>query len=126
MLKSCSYCGGIHDKKHQCTKKPVRKKNTTEVDRFRKLSAWRHKKQPYIMERDKRLCVVCMREGRYTFRDIQVHHIVPLVEDMSLGLDNYNLISLCREHHEEAECGRISREKLQELAKEQEDKYSTM
>jgi len=41
-------------------------------------------------------------------------------------LNNYNLIALCREHHEEAERGDISKEKLQKIAKENEENYFIM
>ena len=47
---------------------------------------------------------------------VEVHHIVPVEEDYSLRLDNDNLISLCREHHEEAEKGRIDRDILKGIA----------
>ena len=31
MLRSCSYCGRIHDSKYKCADKPVRKKQITEA-----------------------------------------------------------------------------------------------
>ena len=49
-------------------------------------------------------------------RDISVHHIIPLAVDYSKRLDNDNLISLCHYHHERAESGEISPDRLRELA----------
>ena len=44
--------------------------------------------------------------------DLSVHHIVPLKVDYDRRLDNDNLITLCRYHHEAAERGYISRLEL--------------
>jgi hypothetical protein len=49
-----------------------------------------------------------------------VHHIIPLRSDYARRLDGDNLISLCRDHHEMAEAGMITRSTLQALAREQE------
>ena len=54
-------------------------------------------------------------------QDISVHHIIPLAEGGEL-LDEDNLITLCRYHHEQAEKGKISRRELQVLAKLQNKK----
>ena len=51
---------------------------------------------------------------------ISVHHIDPLEEAPERGLDPYNLISLCRYHHELAEKNEISRQELREIAAAQE------
>ena len=57
MLKSCSYCGKIHDSKHICKEKPNRKKEVTEADRFRWTSLW-HRKREEIKKRDLYLCQI--------------------------------------------------------------------
>jgi 5-methylcytosine-specific restriction endonuclease McrA len=127
MLKSCSYCGGIHDRKHQCSSKPKRKEKVTHVDRFRWTKAWQ-KKRKYIREdRDKHLCQVCIREmynteQKYNFTNIQVHHIVPIAEDYSKRLDDECLITLCSFHHSMAERDEISRQELLDIVEEQEKK----
>ena len=69
------------------------------------------------------LCRVCMIEKygtnyRYTYKDLEVHHIVPIKEDYSKRLDSENLITLCRMHHEMAEKGEIGREELKRLIKQ--------
>ena len=62
MLKSCKYCGRIHDSKHICSHKPIRNKyKKTEEDKFRNTKAWQRKRE-YIKDRDKRLCQVCIRK----------------------------------------------------------------
>lgn len=120
MLRSCKYCGKIHDSKHICPNKPIRKRyKKTEEDKFRNTQAWK-KKRNNIKERDKGLCQVCMRKlyntlKQYNYRDIEVHHIIPLRENYELRLEEDNLISLCKYHHELAEKGEIPRELLRSL-----------
>ncbi|MCP8969713.1 HNH endonuclease [Ectobacillus ponti] len=126
MLRSCSYCGRIHDSKYQCPQKPKRFKERDEVHRFRTLQVW-IKKRNYIRQRDTHLCQVCTRQlydthTQYTYDDIQVHHIVPLREDWERRLDEDNLLCLCRPHHEAAEAGGIPRAVLFAIATEQNTK----
>ena len=124
MLRSCKYCGKIHDSKYQCSKKPVRKKIRTKQNSFRSTEAWKRKSLD-IRARDNYLCQVCIRNlygttRQYNNREIEVHHIVPVAEDWDRRLDNKNLISLCGRHHEMAEAGKIPRTELIELARQQE------
>lgn len=129
MLKSCSYCGRIHDEKFNCPKKPKysKYKKQTKSNEFRKTNIWKEKSKK-IRERDNYICQICLRElynthQKYNHQNIQVHHIVPVVEDYELRVDDENLISLCKYHHDIAEEGKISREELKNIAKEQEEKY---
>jgi 5-methylcytosine-specific restriction enzyme A len=124
MLKSCSYCGGVHDRNHQCSSKPKRTKKVTHVDRFRWTKVWQRKRK-HINKRDKHLCQVCIRERhntqlKYNFTNIEVHHIVPIVVDWDRRLDDDNLICLCSFHHHMAEHGEISSEELIDIVNEQE------
>ncbi len=124
MLKSCKYCGRVHDSKYNCGHKPVRKKIRTTQSSFRSTEAWKRKSLE-IRDRDHYLCQVCTRNlygtvNRYNNRQIEVHHIIPLAEDYDRRLDNNNLISLCAMHHEIAESGGIPREVLLDIAKRQE------
>ena len=117
MLKTCSVCGKIHDFNKVCKRKKPQKK--TEANKFRKTNKWTEKSRS-IRQRDKYLCQVCITDKyntnyRYTYKDLEVHHIVPLEEDYSKRLDSNNLITLCRYHHEMAESGQIPREELQEM-----------
>lgn len=118
MLKSCKHCGRIHDSKYMCPSKPRRNnyKDVTEEDKFRSTYVWQ-KKRESIKQRDNYLCQVCIRKlyntlKQYNYEDIQVHHIVPLKEDYELRLEDDNLISLCKYHHELAEKGEIPRKIL--------------
>ena len=45
MLKSCKYCGRIHDSKYICKEKPNRKKEVTEADKFRWTRLWQKKRE---------------------------------------------------------------------------------
>lgn len=117
MLKTCSICGQIHDFNKVCKRKT--QKNNTTASKFRNSNKWVEKRQ-YIRQRDKNLCRVCLTNKydttyRYTYKELEVHHIVPIEEDYSKRLDSSNLITLCRYHHEQAEKGLITKEELQVL-----------
>lgn len=119
MLKSCAYCGGIHKRGQQCPSKPATIKNATYIDRFRWSRAWKNKRA-HIAERDKHLCQVCLRnlyntQIQYNFSDLEVHHIDSIGDAWDKRLDDDNLISLCRDHHELAEKGSIPAGELREM-----------
>ena len=107
-LKSCKYCGKIHLNNIRCEKAPASTiKRRTEADIFRSGKRWRVKREE-IKRRDKNLCQICIRDiyntlSIYTYNDLAVHHIIPLDKDLTRGLDNDNLITLCTYHHELAE-----------------------
>lgn len=116
MLKSCKHCGGIHSRTYQCPSKPKRSKLPTYIDKFRWSRRWATKRKQ-INERDKYLCQVCIRnlhntQQQYNFTNIEVHHIVPIVEDWDQRLEDDNLICLCSFHHKLAESGAIGRDEL--------------
>ena len=118
MLKSCRYCGRIHDSAYDCERKPQRIYDNTrdsEAVRFRNRKVWRRKADE-IKERDLFLCRVCLSKGKYVYHDLSVHHIVSLEEDFSKRLDNDNLITLCSKCHSTAENGGIDRSFLLSLA----------
>lgn len=115
MLKTCSVYGKIHDFNKVCRRKTTKK--TTEASKFRKTYKWTEKSK-YIKQRDNYLCQVCLIDKyntnyRYTYKELEVHHIIPIEEDYNKRLDSNNLITLCRYHHEMAEKGEISRKELQ-------------
>lgn len=125
MLKSCKYCGGIHDRKFVCPSKPKRTNyKVTYIDKFRWTKPWQRKRK-HINERDKHLCQVCIRELyntqlKYNFTNIEVHHIDSIADAWERRLDDENLICLCKQHHEMAESGEISKEELFKIVDEQE------
>lgn len=126
MLKSCQYCGRIHDSKYICEKRASRKKQTTEADKFRWTSKWQ-KKRDEIKKRDLYLCQICIRElyntvTKYNTKDLSVHHNIPINEDYNKRLDNNNLLTVCSYHHEMCENGEIPREEVQTIINEQESK----
>ena len=120
MLKSCKYCGRIHDSKIICTEKPKRAKKRTEQSSFRSSYQWT-KKSKEIKERDSHMCQACLFKlhdigtRQYNCKDLQVHHIIPIEEDETLKLDDDNLITLCEGHHKLAESGVIKRETLRNV-----------
>ena len=125
MMKSCKYCGRMHDVSVECPRKPKKRwgaYDRGEVGAFRRTHAWRVKSLD-IRDRDYNTCRVCAdgKYGTYAGKQYQtqglsVHHIVPLAEDYDLRLEDDNLITLCPYHHEQAEAGKLPRGYLQHLA----------
>ena len=112
MLRTCNVCGGIHQEDKMCKRKYTSKKNS-KANSFRNTNAWIIKREQ-IKRRDKYLCQVCLKNGIYTYNNLQVHHIIPINIDYSKRLDSDNLITLCTYHHNQAEKGLITREQLLE------------
>lgn len=117
MLKSCSICGKIHDFNKTCRRNSTKK--STEANIFRKTNKWTEKSK-IIRERDNYLCQICITgkydtNYRYTYEQLEVHHIVSIEEDYSKRLDSMNLITLCKYHHKMAEEGQINKEELLEI-----------
>lgn len=128
MLKSCKYCGKIHDSKFNCGKKPVRKKiKYTQADKFRSTRDWT-KKSIEIKERDNYLCQICIRNLHSTFKQynydcLSVHHAIPINNDFDKRLDDNNLLTVCQMHHEMCESGEIPYEVVKSIIYEQEAKH---
>ncbi|MFW2490982.1 HNH endonuclease [Clostridium chromiireducens] len=122
MLKSCSRCGGIHERKFKCQVGQVARVKDHEnlAVKFRNSQVWK-KKRKDILIRDKGLCQLCIRNlyetfGRaYNHKLIEVHHIEPIKDNFDLRLDDGNLISLCTYHHKRADRGEIPREELRRI-----------
>ena len=66
MLKSCSYCGKIHDSKYICKEKPKRKKEVTKADRFRWTRLWQKKRED----------IVNVNTKMYNYSNLLMHKIV--------------------------------------------------
>ena len=118
MYKACSRCGKVHDSNYKCNHNRIYKKS--DAKELRNKNAW-HKKSNEIRRKSKYLCEVCRDERRYTYNNLEVHHIISIKEDKERLLDNYNLICLCQEHHKLAEVGKIDKDYLFELAKQREN-----
>ena len=115
LLKSCKYCGRIHDTKYVCANKPsYYPKSSTEATRVHNSSKW-NKTREIVRRRDAYACAYCLKDKRINCTDIEVHHIVPINEDNSKEYDLDNLITLCRRHHELAEKGLIDRKELLDI-----------
>lgn len=119
MWKSCTRCGRLHASNQKC---PAKKSPTpkTQDQKLRSTNKWT-KKSKEIRKASKWLCEICLEEGRYNYEDLEVHHITKLRDNEAGLLDNYNLVCLCKHHHELADAGKISAEHLQEIAKSRED-----
>lgn len=125
MLKSCKYCGRVHDEHFICPgrqeaeDKRMRWKNNHRgnedpADRFRHTNLWK-KTRDYVYHRDRCLCLCCLAEmegteRKYNTEELSVHHIIPLREDFNKRADLSNALTVCRAHHDMCEDGRISRD----------------
>lgn len=116
-LKSCPYCGRVHAIGIDCGCKPKRKKEDTERTKLRTCRQW-DKIRSAARERDGNLCRVCLAECIITVDNLEVHHIVPLVESPDKAYDLDNVITLCVKHHKVADAGKLSRDKLYRLVKD--------
>ena len=123
MWKSCARCGKIHDSKYPC-KNPRRYYPHTKEKELRSRYAWTEKSLE-IREKAMFLCEVCRdQDNRFTYNDLEVHHINSIKAAPEQLLDNFNLVCLCVPHHKEADAGKISKEYLRSLAYKRENKLS--
>lgn len=118
MYKACSRCGKIHSYNYKCNKGKVYKHN--EIDKLRNTKRWA-RKSVEIREASKYLCSVCLDEGLYNYKDVEIHHIIKLQDEPERLLDNYNLICLCKYHHKLADNNKLDKDYLFKLAKEREE-----
>ena len=114
MKHYCTVCHNIHEGKCKRPRYVARPRNS-QADCFRNTQSWR-KAARRIRERDRFCCRVCLKAGVIESRDLSVHHIIPLAVDLDRRLDDDNLITLCRYHHERAEQGQISKQELRDIA----------
>lgn len=128
MLKSCKYCGRIHDSKFDCGKRPAPKKKITYIDSFRSSRPWKEKREQ-IRCRDQYLCQICIRNlygtvQQYNYDNLSVHHAISIEADFDKRLDDDNLLTVCGMHHEMAEDGQIPYEVIKNIINEQEMQYA--
>lgn len=116
MKKTCPRCG-IVPLNHVCPymQRNRRRKQSDEgeIERVRNSGAWQRKREA-IKQRDLYLCRVCLHDGRYNGKKLEVHHIIPLCETLDYAFDDDYLITLCSFHHKQADKGKISRKTLLE------------
>ena len=134
VLKSCQYCGRIHERSHICLQKEkkikerqaMRSERNRKIYAFHRSRAWTEKSLD-IRKRDGYCCQVCVRglydpERMYETERVSVHHIIPVAAGWERRLDDSMLITLCERHHEMAEKGDIPQDELLRIADEQEKK----
>lgn len=120
MMVSCAYCGGLHTRGQVCAKRPKKAgglKEPNYITRFRSSKAWQLKRGE-IKTRDLYLCQNCLKNGKYVFSGLSVHHIRPISKAWDLRLENGNLITLCNACHSMAELGNLSAKSLGEMIKQ--------
>lgn len=92
----------------------------TRDQKLRSTQRWQDKSLE-IRKASRFLCAICEEEGTYNYKKLEVHHITKLRDDEEGLLDNYNLICLCKYHHELADEGKLDAEHLRELARRREE-----
>lgn len=117
MYKSCGRCGKVHDYNYKCNKGKIYKQN--KIDKLRSTNRWTNKSIE-IREASNYLCAVCLDNGIYNYDNVEVHHILKLQDNPDLLLDNEYLICLCKQHHKEADIGKLDKDYLLKLARERE------
>lgn len=123
MLVACSFCGRNHNRGETCNRRIKTKRKAKEanfINVFRSSNAWK-KKREEIKKRDRFFCQICLlnkywTERQYNYKNLEVHHILPLRNYFDKRLQNSNLITLCEFHHTLAEDGKISIDELQDIA----------
>lgn len=125
MLRSCKYCGRIHDTAYVCDRKPkrIRAVKETEATEFRRRNIWKQTSLE-IRDRDNNICQVCLalykanKKSPYpiALSSVSVHHIISICTDFSKALDRSNLITLCSYHHDQADRGELDADWLHDLA----------
>lgn len=138
MLRSCPYCGRIHDAAYVCPQKQTaidkrqsyrnhhRGKEAPE-DRFRHTNRWKVIRDS-VYHRDRGLCLCCLAEldgtvNKYNTERLAAHHITPLRENYELRDTRENLLLVCQTHHEMCEDGTIPRTVQTQLAKWSEEGF---
>lgn len=108
MMRICRFCGQKYDfdseVEHECEqmiayKKQQEKKHRDNLGEARKVinnSRWRAFRKRIIL-RDGGYCQRCyIKFHRYVFDDLEVHHIIPRVENPEMAFEESNVITLCR------------------------------
>lgn len=80
------------------------------IEATTKNSIWKSLRKQ-ILRRDNNCCVLCFKRGYITYKTLQVHHIVKRVDDESLIYEPTNLVTLCRNCHEEVEKMSVKQQK---------------
>ena len=120
MFKACSRCGKIHNMKYKCNVGKVYQGGKERE--LRATYSW-HKKSKQIRNDAQHLCEVCRDHGRYTYNNLEVHHIDKIRDNEDLFLVDENLITLCQYHHHLADSGKIDQDYLRKLAHDRISKY---
>lgn len=112
MKHFCAVCHKIHEGK---CKRIGTLQRDPRAEKFRGSTIWKQKRKA-VLRRDLNCCRICAERGLINNRSLSVHHIISLSDEWELRLDDDNLITLCIEHHNAAEAGRIPKEQLRRLA----------
>ena len=114
MKRYCTICHCIHEGRCERPRSYAGARDS-QADRFRNTQVWR-RKSAAILQRDFHCCRLCASAGLVCSQGLSVHHIVPLSADFDKRLDDDNLVTLCRYHHEQAERGAVKAGELRRLA----------
>ena len=86
----------------QKQKRKERREAITLADKLTNTSRWRSLKAD-IKRRDNGVCRLCFNRSYIEYRSLQVHHIYKRSTHPKLAYEPSNLVTLCRQCHEEVE-----------------------
>ena len=119
MLVSCSRCGKMHKRGYKCT---VGRADRPDYAAYKTRASWSwQKKSREIKDKSNWLCEICKDQGYLNYKNLEVHHIVKVKDDIDKAFDDYNLLCLCVDHHKQADAGKISVKYQLELANRREN-----
>lgn len=116
----CQRCHRLVKRDHVCTvKRDVYNRRDQSNKRLRSTARWT-KLSKLIKQRDGGVDQAAINgllgKPYIDSRNLEVHHITPLSEDMSKAYDPNNLITLSSASHKLAESGELDADKLREIA----------
>ena len=94
----------------------------TQEQKLRNKNKWRLKSED-IRERSYHLCAVCIDQGDLSIKPVEVHHIAKLRDEPGKLLDDSNLITLCYDHHKQADRGELDVDYLRKLARKRDEQF---
>lgn len=120
VYKACPWCGGIHPftaGKCERSRYKIGYDGKARKDAGHKIrqKAACDKLVKLFKEDSHNLCAVCLKEGIYNSRRVEVHHIEKISERPDLAYDYDNLICLCSQHHHFAEKGGYTKDFLRKI-----------
>lgn len=112
MKRKCRYCGKYYDisEEHNCKLKQISTKKNNRIRQKKFVeehkdtegykiihSRYWQKFRKRVIAADHGYCQRCkIKFNKYTFEDLEVHHIIPRTDRPDLGFDPNNVVTVCK------------------------------